>query len=400
MNFIDIFAGCGGLSEGFEQNPNYNMLAAVEWEKPQVENLRNHLRKNYNIIDAENRVMHFDVQRTKDLINGWSNDPIYGSHQGLKELVGDKDVDLIIGGPPCQAYSIAGRIRDENGMRNDYRNFLFESYMRLVRHYRPRLFIFENVPGILSAKPDGENFVTDLIHTEIENSGYKIIENLKEAQFDLTDYGIPQKRKRVIIVGLRKDLYPNAQEVLTDFYANVLPQQREEVTTVREAIGDLPRFTPLMKPIKINGKKVHHTYDSDISNHSPRFHSTRDIEIFRILTEDIETGRNQYITTDALRTLYTEQTGKTSSVHKYHVLRWNQPSNTIPAHLYKDGLRHIHPDSTQSRSITVREAARLQTFPDNYEFISSAGDNYKMIGNAVPPKFSEKLATALLNLLD
>lgn len=395
MNFIDIFAGCGGLSEGFEQNPNYNMLAAVEWEKPQVENLRNHLCNNYNITDAEKRVIRFDVQRTEELINGW-HDEEYGSHEGLESLVGESTVDLIIGGPPCQAYSIAGRIRDENGMRNDYRNFLFESYMRLVRHYQPRLFVFENVPGILSAKPDGENLVTDLIRAEIENAGYTIIENLRDAQFDLTEYGVPQRRKRIIIVGLRQDLYPNAQENLKDFYTNIMPQQREAMSSVREAIGDLSPFTPLKEPIKVNGKKVHHTYKSDVSNHFPRFHSTRDIETFRILAEDVESGRNQYITTEALRALYTLQTGKTSNVHKYHVLRWNQPSNTIPAHLYKDGLRHIHPDSTQARSITVREAARLQTFPDNYEFISSAGDNYKMIGNAVPPKFSAKLAEALL----
>lgn len=400
MNFIDIFAGCGGLSEGFEQNPNYNMLAAVEWEKPQVENLRNHLRNNYGMADAENRVIRFDVQRTEDLINGWQDDPDYGSHEGLASLVKDNTVDLIIGGPPCQAYSIAGRIRDKNGMRDDYRNFLFESYMRLVRHYQPKLFVFENVPGILSAKPDGETLVTDLIRSEIEDAGYTIIDNLRDAQFDLTQYGIPQKRKRIIIIGLRRDLYPKAQELLHNFYENVMPEHREPLATVRDAIGDLPHFTPLAEPMKVNGKNVHHTHNFDVPNHFPRFNSTRDIETFRILTEDIETGRNQYITTEALRALYTQQTGKTSNVHKYHVLRWDEPSNTIPAHLYKDGLRHIHPDSTQARSITVREAARLQTFPDSYVFISSAGDNYKMIGNAVPPKFSRKLANALISLLN
>lgn len=400
MNFIDIFAGCGGLSEGFEQHPDYNMLAAVEWEKPQVENLRNHLRTNYGMTDAEKRVIRFDVQRTEDLVNGWQNDSDYGSHEGLNSLIADNPVDLIIGGPPCQAYSVAGRIRDENGMRDDYRNFLFESYMRLVDYYQPKLFVFENVPGILSAKPDGETLVTDLIRNAIENSGYTIIDNLRDAQFDLTEYGIPQKRKRVIIVGLRQDLYPNAQEILHDFYENILPQQQEPLRTVRDAISDLEHFTPLAEPTKINGKKLSHTYDSAVPNHFPRFHSLRDIETFRILTEDIETGRNQYITTDALRDLYTQQTGRVSNVHKYHVLRWDQPSNTIPAHLYKDGLRHIHPDSTQSRSLTVREAARLQTFPDNYVFISSAGDNYKMIGNAVPPKFSRKLANALIYLIN
>ncbi|WP_217581566.1 DNA cytosine methyltransferase [Lysinibacillus sp. GbtcB16] len=399
MNFIDIFAGCGGLSEGFEQNPEYNMLASVEWEKPQVINLRNHLRNNYGMEDADERVIRFDVQRTEELINGWEEDPEYGSHQGLDNLVNGDNVDLIIGGPPCQAYSIAGRIRDNNGMRDDYRNFLFESYMRLVRHYQPQLFVFENVPGILSARPGNGALVTDLIREEIQNSGYEIIDDLHAAQFDLTQYGVPQNRKRVIIIGLRRDLYEGYQDILHSFYQNIMPQYREELRTVRDAIGDLPHFIPTGTVQRVNGKNTSHTYNFDVPNHFPRFHSERDIQIFRILAEDIETGRNEYTNTEALRQLYTEMTGRQSNVHKYHVLRWNEASNTIPAHLYKDGLRHIHPDSTQARSITVREAARLQTFPDNYEFISSTGDNYKMIGNAVPPKFSAKLASALLNIL-
>ncbi|WP_342574010.1 DNA cytosine methyltransferase [Solibacillus sp. FSL K6-1781] len=399
MNFIDIFAGCGGLSEGFEQNPNYNMLAAVEWEKPQVNNLRNHLRNNFGINDASERVIHFDVQRTDELINGWQNDPKYESHQGLDNLINGEKVDLIIGGPPCQAYSIAGRIRDNNGMKDDYRNFLFESYMRLVRHYQPKLFVFENVPGILSARPGNGRLVTELIREEIRNSGYEIIDDLRQAQFDLTQYGIPQNRKRVIIIGLRRDLYDDHQEILQNFYENVIPLYREDLQTVRDAISDLPHFIPTGTVERVNGKNVSHTYNFDVPNHFPRFHSERDIQIFRILAEDIESGRNEYVSTGALRHLYTEMTGRHSNVHKYHVLRWNEPSNTIPAHLYKDGLRHIHPDPTQARSITVREAARLQTFPDNYEFISSTGDNYKMIGNAVPPKFAAKLASALLNIL-
>lgn len=399
MNFIDIFAGCGGLSEGFEQNPNYNMLAGVEWERPQVINLRNHLRNNYGMEDAEERVIRFDVQRTEDLINGWQNDPDYDSHQGLNSLINGQTVDLIIGGPPCQAYSIAGRIRDDNGMRDDYRNFLFESYMRLVRYYKPRLFVFENVPGILSARPGNGALVTDLIREEIQNSGYEIIDNLRDAQFDLTQYGVPQNRKRIIIIGLRRDLYREPQELLHNFYKNIMPEYQEEVRTVRDAISDLPQFTPTGRVQRVNGRNVSHTFNFEVPNHFPRFHSERDIQIFQTLAEDIEAGRNEYTKTEALRDLYTRMTGRRSNVHKYHVLRWDEPSNTIPAHLYKDGLRHIHPDSNQGRSITVREAARLQTFPDNYEFISSPGDNYKMIGNAVPPRFATKLANALERLL-
>lgn len=134
-------------------------------------------------------------------------------------------------------------------------------------------------------------------------------------------------------------------------------------------------------------------------NHEPRFHNARDIEIFNLLAEDIRSGRNEYVHSDALKKLYTEKTGKSSSVHKYHVLRHNLPSNTIPAHLYKDGLRHIHPDPEQSRSITVREAARLQTFSDDFEFCAAQGANYKMIGNAVPPMFSKLIALSLCKIL-
>jgi len=113
------------------------------------------------------------------------------------------------------------------------------------------------------------------------------------------------------------------------------------------------------------------------------------------LCEDIEEGTNKYSTTKDLIDLYEKRTGRTTKIHKYNVLKWDEPSNTIPAHLNKDGLRHIHPDSNLARSITVREAARLQTFPDEYVFISSNGQNYKMIGNAVPPLFSEKLAKSI-----
>ena len=399
-NFIDAFAGCGGLSEGFKATNQYKTLAAIEWEKPQVLNLINRLKNKWDYQNADDIVMRFDIQRTEELLNGWTDDEEYGSHPGLNSLIDGKNVDVVIGGPPCQAYSVAGRIRDANGMRDDYRNYLFESYLKIIDAHRPKVFVFENVPGILSARPGGVQ-VTDLIRKAINDIGYTILDNLRSAQINLAEYGVPQVRKRVIIIGLRNDLYEDPQATLEDFYSNILPQYKETTRTVRDAISDLPRLYPLNTIEKIGGKKLSHSYNEDcaVTNHISRFHSARDIGVFRMLAEDIESGRNEYITTEALRNLYTQLTGRNSNVHKYHVLRWDSPSNTIPAHLYKDGLRHIHPDSAQGRSITVREAARLQTFPDDYKFISSAGDNYKMIGNAVPPKFAEKLALAILELL-
>ena len=171
----------------------------------------------------------------------------------------------------------------------------------------------------------------------------------------------------------------------------------KEKATVRQTIGDLPKLYSLTD--NETPKYSHTVCQCEVKNHLPRWHSQRDIEIFRLLAEDIEQKRFQYITTESLKKLYTEKTGKVSNVHKYHVLRWDMPSNLIPAHLYKDGLRHIHPDSTQARTITVREAARLQTFPDDYEFIGSQMNQFKMIGNAVPPLFSKKLAQAIYELL-
>ncbi|MBT2641913.1 DNA cytosine methyltransferase [Bacillus sp. ISL-41] len=401
FNVIDIFAGCGGLSEGFKKTGIFNLLAAVEWEKAPAMNLVNRLKTKSGIENAEERVLIFDIQRTDELFYGWENDEKYGSNQGLNKLVGSENVDLIIGGPPCQAYSIAGRIRDEHGMKNDYRNYLFESYMKVVKKYKPKAFVFENVQGMLSAKP-GDVPVTELIRKEIEEAGYIIVDDLKEhALIDFTEYGVPQKRSRVIILALNKSLFKQPEKVLLDFYHRVLPIYKEaNKRTVRDAIGDLPPLFPAEQDIKDKGRKYSHVLNKkNVSNHEPRFHSRRDIEIFTELTTDIEQGYFKYISTDALKKLYTERTGKTSNVHKYYVLRWDDQSNTIPAHLYKDGLRHIHPDSRQARSITVREAARLQTFDDDYEFISSAGENYKMIGNAVPPKFSKKLALAVAEIL-
>lgn len=399
-NTIDLFAGCGGLADGFKKTKMFNLLAAVEWEAAPAKNLVNRLEKKWKYRDANERVLTFDIQRTQELFKGWKNDPNYGTHMGLDKLIDGENIDLIIGGPPCQAYSLAGRIRDKNGMKYDYRNYLFESYLKVVQYYKPKAFIFENVPGMLSAKPGGIP-ITSLIKEQIEEIGYKISDDLYEhALIDLNDYGVPQNRRRVIILGVNKELYKNPENVLTDFYENILPSYKERERTVKDSIADLPKFYPAEFEYRLNGRRFsHYPSLSEVSNHTPRFHNKRDIDIFHTLAKDIEDEVFKYTSSEALKKLYTERTGRISNVHKYYVLRWNQPSNTIPAHLHKDGLRHIHPDPIQSRSITVREAARLQTFPDDYEFISSNGNNYQMIGNAVPPLFAKKLASAIEQII-
>lgn len=404
IKIIDLFAGCGGLSDGFEQTHLYETLACVEWEKEPCKTLANRLKKKWNYENAYETVFHFDIQRTDELINGWSNDPIYGTSQGLKPIVKKhKGIDVVIGGPPCQAYSIAGRIRDENGMNDDYRNFLFESYLKVVDEFKPKAFIFENVPGMLSAKPGGVSIVERITEAFAEK-GYEITNNLREnALIDCTKFGVPQARKRMVILGVNKSLIKESPQVaLHDFYKFIFPKyQTKKLVTVKDAINDLPKLHPLEEPVKVGKRKFSHTYNvCKIANHEPRMHSKRDVETFELLTKDILTGQNKFASVESLKDLYFEITGKRSNIHKYHVLKWNKPSNTIPAHLYKDGLRHIHPDPEQARSITVREAARLQSFDDDFEFLGSLTDQYKMVGNAVPPKFAKAIALALNDFLN
>lgn len=404
LHTIELFAGCGGLLEGFLQQGGYDTLACVEWEKAPCLTLANRLEQKWHHANANNEVIRFDIQRTDELVNGFEDEE-YGKHEGLAKLIGNQTVDAIVGGPPCQAYSLAGRIRDEHGMKEDYRNYLFESYMRIVKYFRPKFFVFENVVGLLSAAPDGYPIV-NRIRKEFMDAGYNVAENFRDTLFEVCDYGVPQHRKRVIIIGIRMDYFDVdkcvSDDMINDFYNVTMPSFRQKQRTVFDAIGDLPKIYPLPKPIIQNGKKYSHApiCSEKVMNHVPRFHSARDISVFRMLEEDIRSGRKEYVSIEKLKELYTKVTGKKSNIHKYYVLRNDEPSNTIPAHLYKDGMRHIHPDPEQARSITVREAARLQTFPDDFEFLGANMAQYKMIGNAVPVDFAKIVAEALYKLIE
>lgn len=405
LTFIDLFAGCGGLSEGFLQANTYEALAHIEWEIPMVETLRARLvqKWKHSKDDARRRVIHFDIQNTDELINGnWgtaakelyakTNDETVITN-GLRGLVGKRKVNLIIGGPPCQAYSIAGRAQDKDSMKFDYRNYLFESFVKVVEEFQPDAFIFENVPGLLSACP-GSTPVTERIYKAFQRIGYEIRspELLKKSIYTASDFGVPQSRNRVIIVGVKRGS-THGLEVLYGEIDSL--RKKTNQATVRSAISKLPRFKPLPKPDKQNGQNVSHGLrlggKAKVKHHEARFHNQRDIDIFR---EWIKRKMNSGTTATKLA-FYKKMVGKSSNHAKYRSLSWDQTSPTIVAHLHKDGLMFIHPDAQQARSITVREAALLQSFPMNYNFIGNQGDCYKMIGNAVPPRMAKHIAKAI-----
>ena len=406
--FIDLFAGCGGLSEGFLQTRRFNALAHVEWEKPMVETLRNRLISTWNESDynARKKVVLFDIQKTDELIYGnWSNESImkYGNDnsdivikKGLKGIIGKKRVDLIIGGPPCQAYSIHGRATDKNSMNNDYRNYLFESFCKVVDAFRPEMFVFENVGGLLSAKPGGIP-VRERIFDAFSRIGYKVHtpDKMPTALYNAYDFNVPQHRPRVIILGVRTDSKLN----INDLYSSIDKEKKENIKlTVRNAIGELPPLYPLENGIKDGRHSRSHQLNTDpnITHHNARNHGIREREIFK---EWVDNNMN-HISHKAMIEYYFKKTGHKTLYQKYKSLEWDKPSHTIVAHLSKDGYMFIHPDSNQQRSITVREAACLMTFPMNYNFIGSTSYCYKMIGNAVPVNFAKAIAKGLYKILD
>lgn len=406
--FIDLFAGCGGLSEGFLQSGNYEALAHVEWEIPMISTLRNRLVKKWNHSEEEaiKNVIHFDIQRTEELINGnWEDDTklkyANTNHQtivekGLKGLIGNQKVNLIIGGPPCQAYSIAGRAQDKNSMKDDYRNYLFESFVKVVDAFKPECFVFENVPGLLSAIP-GNIPVTERIYDAFKEIGYEIRNpsKIKKSIYSASDLGVPQKRNRIIIIGVKS----NSKINLEDIYKSINSFKNiSKIKTVSDTISHLPKLLPIGNSIKIGNKNISHKLKdkTTINYHEPRFHNDRDVTIFKnwVKNEMNKKPMQQKIN------FYNDLMGKNSNHTKYRNLDWDKPSPTIVAHLYKDGLMFIHPDEKQARSITIKEAALLQSFPDDYEFIGSNGDCFKMIGNAVPPEMAKYIALGIFNELN
>ena len=278
-----------------------------------------------------------------------------------------------------------------NSMEADYRNYLFESFLSIVKRCEPEVFVFENVPGMLSARPGGVNIPRE-IYKAFDSIGYQILppEQMKTAVFDVSDFGVPQARRRLILFGVKR----GSRITLTNLYASVKSRQQfGPKKTVRDAIGHYPAFYPTNGVTNCDNGRASHQSSRKVldPHHSPRYHNERDQSIF---TKWVKQAMNKSSLAMKLD-FYEEVVGKRSTHAKYRNLDWDKPSPTIVAHLRKDGLMFIHPDPSQARSITVREAAALQSFPDDYEFVGAMTRCYQMIGNAVPPLFARHIASAV-----
>lgn len=393
--FIDLFAGCGGLSEGFYRQ-GFKALAHVEIDHWACETLRTRMQY-YGYKNYAKEVIEQDI--TTDDIQDKIDDAVHG-----------RTVDIIIGGPPCQAYSTAGRVRDGKKMATDPRNYLFESYVKILEHYSPKFFVFENVTGLLSAQVNNAP-IFPLVLKALGNK-YKVIDNQEVLIHNTADFGVPQLRKRVIIIGVRKDLNKEVIELYNDVLrTHWNPETPEEerkgkkrFVDVRQAIGDLPFVEPgrdmstqdFLYPcnnefLKRIGKPGIHP----LMDHIARNHNELDRERFQVMIHN-------HWTFGQLRREMPQYEHEHARVfdNSYVVQWWDLPSKTILAHIHKDGFQFIHPDEAQRRTFTVREAARIQSFPDDFEFKGSRGEKYKQIGNAVPPLFAEALAKSIKKNLD
>lgn len=414
FNFLDLFAGAGGLSEGFVQ-AGFNPLAHIEMDSSACFTLKT--RMAYHWLKSENRLYIYNSYLNREIdrdrlyneipqyiLNSImhetiSNSSIKGIFNSIDSKIGGNKIDLIIGGPPCQAYSLVGRSRDKFKMKNDERNYLYKYYALFLEHYKPQYFVFENVIGLLSAKDNDGTLYFDKMRNLFEGKGYTTEYKILSAN----NYGVLQNRKRVILIGRlgkENNFYPE--------FKKWTPQVK-----VSEVFKDLPQINAgggSVSPCytKTYKQKSQWLYSAGIKDdalpvtwHQARQNNEQDLEIYRMTVEKWNCEHKRLRYNDLPERLKTHKNNQ-SFLDRFKVVAADLPySQTVVAHISKDGHYYIHPDIKQNRSITPREAARLQSFPDSYYFESENGrpsrtDAYRQIGNAVPVLLAKKIADKMM----
>lgn len=336
-NVIDLFCGCGGLSLGFEK-AGFDILLGIDVWEDALKTFRHNHRKSDTLCADLAELDPKDVQ----------------------ERIGGKQVDVIIGGPPCQGFSIAGKRIVE-----DKRNELYKSFVRMVAHFKPKAFVLENVPNILAL---GEGIVRDAIVNDFTELGYNVTYQVLTA----SDYGVPQNRRRAVFVGLA-----DGNEFDFD-----IPTVEHKVTCL-EALSDLPEGTiPEGNAYTIapesEYQKLMRVHSNAVHNHEITVHNEQTQKIISLVPD----GGNY-------KDLPAEYQ-KTRNVH----IAWTRLNSKKPSITIDTGHRH-HFHYKWNRVPTVRESARIQSFPDDFVFVTSRTSQYKQVGNAVPPLMAEAIANHL-----
>jgi DNA (cytosine-5)-methyltransferase 1 len=409
VNYIDLFAGAGGLSEGFIKQ-GFSPIAHVEMDIAACYTMRTRLAyyylKDNNRLNDYKKYLKGEISRNQlyslipaEILNSVinlqicdeNNDEIFSL---IDYQLKGKETDIIIGGPPCQAYSLVGRARDKNGMKGDKRNYLYLQYAKYLIKYYPKLFVFENVLGLKSA--DGGRYLHSM-KALFKEIGYETQVREVEAK----DFGVLQNRKRIIIMGWRVSLN-----------INIPAFQNIEIRSckVEDLLFDLPKlkagsgidkYMDYTLPANAYLNQTHIRNGLDVlTQHIARPHTNQDKEIYRIAVSKWEKNKERLNYNDLPDSLKTHQ-NRHSFFDRFKVVAAELPySQTIVAHISKDGHYYIHPDINQNRSLSVREAARIQSFPDDYYFEGTKETEnrtpaFKQIGNAVPPLLAEKIAGSL-----
>lgn len=406
--YLDLFAGAGGLSEGFHRQ-GYIDIAHVEMNHDACETLKTreifyYLKEN-NQLDSYYSYLREEISKNElyslvpeEILNSIiehtitmdSMEELFHKIDNVKKQKSIKKIDLIIGGPPCQAYSLVGRARSDDSMKSDPRNHLYLRYIDIINHYQPKMFVFENVQGLYSA---GEGRYFEDLKNKLDNVGYEVIDHLLKFE----DYGVLQNRKRVILIGWKKGsqrFYPDFEKIVHNY-------------SVNDVLSDLPIIYPgigssVYRTNEINQylKEFNIRTERDVLTlNTARALNQHDAEIYSMVINKWNNSRKRFKYTSLDESKRTHK-NVSSFLDRFKVVAGElKSSQTIVAHLAKDGHYFIHPDINQCRSITVREAARLQSFPDDYYFEGNRTAQFTQVGNAVPPIISEMIAKELLKQL-
>lgn len=420
FTFIDLFAGAGGLSEGFVR-AGFTPIAHVEMDKYACDTLRTRAAYHYLRGKGELDAYKQYLQDKKDGESGeklWNKVPatvtdsvihetissstIERIFQKIDSLKGENPVDLIIGGPPCQAYSIVGRSRIGKSVEEDPRNELYKFYVKFLERYNPKMFVFENVLGLKTAKKGKPlKDLEQLVHS----IGYDMQMQIQNA----SELGVLQRRQRLILVGWKKDVlnakgekycYPqldtkkNDYAVMKDLFSD-LPQRKAGEGTLT---GKVYYTKPLAEMNYLRESAIRNDLFEFTTQHVARPHNSNDREIYCLAIRQWYEKKKQLDYSKIPSHLQTHN-NKKSFLDRYSVVNPDGCCHTVVAHLSKDGHYYIYPTPNptieNARSITVREAARLQSFPDDYYFEGSRGAAFKQIGNAVPVVLAYKIAKEL-----